>query len=313
MRFAFARAVLGRLALVVFGLLLSLLLLEGLLQAGAFFTHVTGYDTPIERVIGRRRVLCLGDSNTYGLHVERSQAYPEVLEKFWNAEVPKQAIEVLNLGVPGTNSSKLRSRFRQILRTFDPDIVLVMVGVNDSWTAPVPLAEETAGGDEREHRVYSLWQHSRVFRLLYMLHRALEAREVHVTVKWPEASSPGESTVRLGSEAIDLTWTGATPQFFDWQPALERNLTAMIDDAHDARAKLVLLTYPSERPDYAYANNVIRRTAKATQTPLIDLGAAFRELCPSHDCPELFLPDYHPTPKGYELAATVVMRDLVIE
>jgi lysophospholipase L1-like esterase len=66
----------------------------------------TRAELPVALVASNLRVLCLGDSNTYGVWLERSQACPQQLEAVWNQRVASPRLEVLNLGVPGTNSSR---------------------------------------------------------------------------------------------------------------------------------------------------------------------------------------------------------------
>jgi hypothetical protein len=106
----------GHLFLVLFGLVLGLLLFELGLQAAAVWMRRDG-QSPVAWVTGRRRVLCLGDSNTYGLSLgDRTDAWPQQLEKLWNAVTPSRPAEVLNPGYPGTNSSRPRRDLPAILR-----------------------------------------------------------------------------------------------------------------------------------------------------------------------------------------------------
>src|SRR6187549_2761818 len=100
-----------RLGLVCLGLVFALVALEGLLQIGAAYVRETAYDRSSEWVGPARRILCLGDSNTYGTMVRRPHAYPEVLKKLWNGQAGRTEVDVLNLGIPGMNSSKLRNNF----------------------------------------------------------------------------------------------------------------------------------------------------------------------------------------------------------
>ena len=94
-----------RVALVFLGLAVGLLAAELALQIGSFFVGLRG---PAEWSAAGRplRLLFLGDSNTYGIYVDPSEAYPRVLEKEWNRQPAATPVEVLNLGFPGTNSSK---------------------------------------------------------------------------------------------------------------------------------------------------------------------------------------------------------------
>jgi hypothetical protein len=61
------RALLERAALVLLGLLLAGLLAEGVLRiAAAFVSAPVGVVNP-PLFSGRKRIVCMGDSNTYGL------------------------------------------------------------------------------------------------------------------------------------------------------------------------------------------------------------------------------------------------------
>src|SRR5690242_17306033 len=94
------RALVGRLSLLAFGLVVGVLALEGLLQVGAVYVRATRAHPSIGAPTGGRRVVALGDSNTYGLYLAHDQAYPQQLEHLWN-ESHRQHVEVLNMGYPG--------------------------------------------------------------------------------------------------------------------------------------------------------------------------------------------------------------------
>src|SRR5262245_33509594 len=100
------REIAGRALLAAGGVLAALLLLEGVLRLGAFLVHFIP-----SRVAGNApetsglRLLALGDSNTWGLWVKASEAYPEQIEFLWNAAGNRPGLEVFNLGYPGMNST----------------------------------------------------------------------------------------------------------------------------------------------------------------------------------------------------------------
>src|SRR5262249_54867562 len=113
------RVVLQHLALVVLGFAVALVVAEGLLQAAAWYVRATGRSPQAIRLTGSERVVCVGDSNTYGLYLQRDQGDPAELQKQWNAHPDLPPIEVVNLGVPGTNSfqaaRQLRAHSRDVL------------------------------------------------------------------------------------------------------------------------------------------------------------------------------------------------------
>ena len=83
----------------------------------------------------KRRVLCIGDSITYGSGVLRTRwkdTYPAILENKLGEE-----FQVLNYGIPGATLVADGDRpysqvFLQATRKTDPEMILLMLGTNDS-------------------------------------------------------------------------------------------------------------------------------------------------------------------------------------
>jgi lysophospholipase L1-like esterase len=276
------RALGARCLLLLAGLVAGLLALEACLQLGALVVGLYHPDTNEASFSGaEKRLVCLGDSNTYGLYVGKERAYPQVLEQIWNRSTPDNPIRVLNLGYPGNNTSVLRNRLPDVLRLHQPDAVTLMIGANDLWTLP-----ESIGVRDW------LWRHSRVFRLLFMVRRSWEGP--------PEEHMPGVEG--------DYRWAPTVFQS-DWEVQVARNLTAMVSDIRAAGSRPILLTYPSSAPVYAHVNLVIRRVAAAATVDLIDLTPTFDLQCPKHEC-VYFVPDHHPSAAGHHLAGSLLARQL---
>jgi lysophospholipase L1-like esterase len=295
-----------RLALIPLGVVLAVCVLEAGLQAGAFCVRAAGQRLPATWLTGGRRILCLGDSNTYGIYLpDRTLAYPQQFERLWNASVETPRIEVLNLGYPGTNSSGLRRDLPRMLETFRPDVVIIMVGANDYWTAAVPLA---AGTNLPDRMVQVIRQYSRVYQLVYMLRRALDHRQLEVV--YPMLVDHGSSgKARYGDVEFDLGWTRA-PRQVDHDQRLEENLRALVEDARAFGAEAVFMTYPSRMANYGDASRFLRSVADGTGARLIDLGAVFEPECPKEPCPDWLFTDHHPTARGYYLMAETLVREL---
>src|SRR5512134_3800869 len=132
---------LGRIGLIGIGLALALVGLELALQLGAVVVRFTHESRGAAKDSGHFRIVCLGDSNTFGLYVLPHESYPAQLERELAALQPERPVEVLNLGAPGLNSSRLLRQFPELLETLAPDLVVIMIGVNDMWTDPT--AEST--------------------------------------------------------------------------------------------------------------------------------------------------------------------------
>lgn len=299
-------------ALVLGGLLVAFVALEALLQVAAFALRQSGRDRPGDWLTTDVRILALGDSNTFGVWIDEDQAYPSRLEALWNAKVGEPRIEVVNLGYPSTNSSGLLANTPRILDAFEPQVVLVQVGANDFWTAPLPIEP-----DEGQGLLDLLKRHSRVFKLLYLAWQSF-GDPMHVEVEYNRGAFHDKSqdveetgVIRYGDERFQL----ANPSPGSGSPGgralLVENLGRIVEAAESRGIRVVLLTYPSHRSFYGPANQVIRGVAQARKTPLVDVAAAFVRVCPAGDCSDWFYDDQHATARGYELVADVVRDALV--
>ena len=297
---------LSRLALIPLGALLGLLALEAMLQVGALALRASGTAAPAHWLTGNRRVLCLGDSNTYGLYLsDRTQAYPQTFEKLWNDGGGAPRVEVLNLGYPGTNSSRLRRDLPRMLDTFAPDVVVIMVGSNDYWTAPVEL--EPSGGLAR--LLQNAKRASRVYQLAYMLRRALSSDQLEIEYD-PKRDGGAAGIARFGGIEIPMGYEEARGRSPHYRDDLDDNLRALVAEVRGFGATPVLMTYGSKMWNYGEASDVIRSVAQATGTRLVDGAAAVAAACPSEPCPAFLYADHHPTAQGYRLMAQALVRDL---
>jgi len=295
-----ARALGVRLVAIALGLIAGLVVLEIALQLAAVVTRSTARDADVVSGAGVRHVLAVGDSNTYGLYLDREQAYPIVFAQRENA-IARERVSVVNAAFPGVNSSQLRNLLPELLRSVRPTDVFVMVGANDWWTLPEPIR---VGGTEPSR---PLWLRSRVLRLFVILERWFEAPAV---LEKDAAGMPvkGSGTIPVGDERWRLSWTRLPAGNPQWEADLESNLRAIVTDTAAAGATPWLLTYPAEDPIYGRVNQVLRRVAAETATNLVDAGAEFRARCPSSDCRDLFFPDHHPTAEGHVLVADLLIR-----
>jgi lysophospholipase L1-like esterase len=289
---------------ILLGLLLTVVLLEAGLQASAWIVQSTT-DRPeaIAGSAGKVRVLCLGDSNTFGLHLEREQAYPRRLEELWNDSMSPPELDVVNFGYPGTSSSRLLRDIDSILDTFMPNLVVLMVGVNDYWTGPTEVSDRPA----------PFWKrHSRLYRL-YLILRAAPTGIAIESLLDPESTLGNHrDRLRVGNREFDVGQVPADLESLATRSPLRRNLRLLVDRALERGIELHLMTYPARTQLYRLANPVIRAFALESKTPLVDLEAAFTEHCSSDECPELLFRDNHPNASGCELIAAVV-RDHLAE
>jgi lysophospholipase L1-like esterase len=70
------------------------------------------------------RVLCVGDSVTYGITLAESEAWPARLQEHLRAALPGARIEVYNGGVPGYSAQNCKRLLQTRLMALSPDVVL---------------------------------------------------------------------------------------------------------------------------------------------------------------------------------------------
>ncbi len=290
----------SRIGLIGFGLAVTLVGLEVALQLGAAVVRITHESRGAAKDPERFRILCLGDSNTYGVFLERPEAYPAQLERELAALRPTQPVEVVNLGTPGLNSSRLLRQLPELLNTLAPDLVIVMVGANDIWT--VPTAESPARSTTLRG---FLTRHSRVLRL-YRLLRARGRADLEVAIVPVPGKGylqQGDHWVRVGDRVFDFGFENANRRI----PGAARHLVENLGRLHavikKAGARALFITYPARFQIYGEANRAIRQSARTKGLPLLDLTVNFLKPCPQKKCPTLFFDDQHPTAEGYRLMA----------
>lgn len=103
-------------------------------------TEAHGFRTPPfsdKKRPGVFRIICLGDSTTFGMNVEAEDSYPRVLARLLEEAYPGR-FEVLNLGTVGYSSRQGIELLRREAVHYEPNLVTFAFGPNDrSWRRPL--------------------------------------------------------------------------------------------------------------------------------------------------------------------------------
>ena len=70
------------------------------------------------------RVICIGDSLTYGVQVGPRQAWPALLHQWLRSQTGKAGVEVLNFGLNGWDAEQVASLAVSGLDEWDPDLIV---------------------------------------------------------------------------------------------------------------------------------------------------------------------------------------------
>ena len=308
----------SRIALVVFGVLLALVLLEGVLRVAGIVSSrgrtVAGADG--EAII----VLCVGDSHTWG----RGEGVPARLAERL-AERSGQ-YRVINLGVPGTTTAQHRKRFDSYLEKFDPALIVFWGGLNNVWNQTGSEAWADAGHEEapfwrRLLDEIRILRFVRVWRHQAELNEILAAGDGYVV---PETSEERTRFRKVharklgGSEDVFVNTRDETGGELDSE--LVARVTAgdlawMIKRARERGVAVLPITYPNERSYYGGVNVGIRWAASDTGVPLVDGTSAKVRLEErgSDDGgppPRLFDKTAHPTQELYDEIADLTVETI---
>jgi lysophospholipase L1-like esterase len=261
-----------------------------------------------EKPKGEKRIVCLGDSFTFGWGVPENLTWPRRLEE----ELKKIGISyyrTINCGASGTLYVDeyywgLRDRFFR----FDPDAVLVTVCLND--LVPMP---DTLG----VHRKDIPPPEARGWRVLDLLagrgRQATEdylrrVRELERGKDWGQllidlpASAGGAELLRERGEEAEMFWGAGGPQ---------QALQAMRDWCREKRVPFGVVVWPlmqglGSRDQYPFEtlHRVAVEWCKSQEIPVLDLLPAFLGWDPA----SLWVDpcDMHPNEVAQQIAAPVI-------
>jgi lysophospholipase L1-like esterase len=109
-----------------------------------------GPETLLQKPDGALRIVCLGDSRTFGVRTDKWGAfsydndYPAALERLLHEEGAHPGVEVINAGVIGYTSAHGLAQLETQLLPLHPDIITVAFGFNDhslAWNAALGARE----------------------------------------------------------------------------------------------------------------------------------------------------------------------------
>ena len=137
-------------ALVLSGVLLSLLLLEVFLRLAGFMLLYGQQYSNRQKIENKGNcvVLCLGESTTFG-------QYPRLLEKMLNERSGKLSFRVIDKGRSATDTAAIISSLESDIKEFNPDIIVAMMGINDDGKL-IPYAKDTFLSRFRTYRLLKL-------------------------------------------------------------------------------------------------------------------------------------------------------------
>jgi lysophospholipase L1-like esterase len=242
---------------------------------------------------GTFRILCLGDSVTFGFRVPRVlprapteynpswQGYPALLEEQLRAANPGRAIEVIPLAVPGYTSHQGLAWLRRDIDRYGPDVVTACFGWNDI-NHRARTDRQTIATDSRSVALRRLLSSSQLVIRLGLAVRAL---------------TPGPRTVPAA-----ITMRVPRNEYIE-------NLLEMagLAKAHGAQPVLIgpvyrdRVAHPPEGDEIHAHRDALRTAAEAAGIAYLEIPELTEDAYPENE--RLFEEHIHPNHRGHRLIA----------
>lgn len=301
-----------KLLLIFFGLLVALLLGETVFRLGGLIvqkTEVSSYDRKNKDIY---RILCIGDSSTYGVGASdvNKFSYPSQLQKILNEKVPNRKFDVVNLGIPGINSSQVLNRFRNYLSKYNPDLVIVMIGINDPWN----LEESNILKFYNENIFKKMYLSMELFLNRLRLYQFFKLVLISNKFKSPQYISFPEQELKLPdyndesrSKSFNLSVRDPMKASALYT-AIDNNITALKFIADDNRVNIIFMKY--HNGGWGSPEKVIHQTYAKLNIPVVDNVTIFQK------AKKLGLnvrgnDGWHPSDLGYLLIAKNIFNKMV--
>lgn len=234
------------------------------------------------------RIICLGNSNTFGWKQSEQDAYPLQLQQLFDQNLPGQKIEVINAGITGYSSYQGKIFLQREILRLKPDLVMVNYGWND-------LLPAKFGIPDKEQKMPPQWilniqnflSETRLYQLLksFWVGRFSGKKGVE----------PGISRVSLEDfqqnliEIEQICRKNNIPAIFLTNPVA--SLEAYWGPGKVSKVHLINQAY----------NDAIRQLGRTHNFKVIDIAALFEKRKDLYDHPQA---DYiHYNPLGHRLVA----------
>jgi lysophospholipase L1-like esterase len=258
---------------------------------------------PFEKSSEKHRILALGDSQTFGNGLEVRDTWPEQLEAYLNHAGKSRKAEVLNGGLPGSDTWQHEIILKRMLETYHPDTVVLAFYVNDvvKRFTPKPVSDK----DDAEFSK----------RIAYVLKQSaflLALRTVWGSVmQW---WSPGEGFL----EQQALLRGDDSPVLKERWNQAENSLAAMkkASDEYNASFGIVLLPRRDQIdgrfPWDAYSNH-LKKIAQRYKIPVLSMLAPLQQAYKTHG-KNLFIPwDGHNSKLANQVIAQEIADRMLVD
>lgn len=300
----------AKIFLLIVGMLLSAILLEivvHLLESSprtkrwsdrpyAFFlpaeSHTLQEKDPSPKAAGSYRIIVVGDSFTFGPHLQLADTFPKRLEQMLNLQPEGPRVEVLNRGLCGASTTTEIELVRNALRE-SPDLLILEITLNDA--EPHALSKE-----EHEAIFNPPWLRNPIFTTWRTL--GFIASRIHNT-----------QSIRRYIDYHSKFFKN--PQTFE---KFHSSIGRIAQQAKEANVPIMAIVFPlfdfpiNDRYPFTETHEIIATSLKSHGVRTLDLRNAFEGIPPER---LQVIPgsDNHPNEIAHRIAAEHLLAALINE
>lgn len=248
-----------KIGLVVFGIVLTFVLLEIFLRLGGFlFLRLQENKNQFSlKRGGEVRILCLGESTTA---LGGDNSYPRQLETILNSSQSPHKFTVINKGIPATTTTQIVTRIKEYLDTYQPQIAVAMMGIND------PAGALFDAKNARSNPLTNFAKDLRIYKLFKLLVAHLRHRATDKALKKLDAKlAQIEAQIAAHPNSFDYTkLAGFYRAERKWDQERATLVKALALNPRNYEALAALATNYQRGGDYGRALPLFQMMIKAT-------------------------------------------------
>ncbi len=259
---------------------------------------------PSEKPEDEYRILCLGDSITFGNGIENTKTYPKVLNKMLETNLSKKKFRVINAGVQGYNTWQEVEYLKKYGILLNPDILIIGFCWNDIAPKPRHMLQYKTNGEILNKKISKQLNRSSYFRIFYTLKRSRFLLFLRKEIKRIKLQiNPSKAYLNK----ISLLKGEYSPYLEQGWKEVEKSLREINELKQKSNFEVFILIFPigdqliRSYPNASYQSRILELSRKL-QFEAIDLLPRFQESYQGFS--SLFIEwDGHPNENGHLIAA----------
>lgn len=236
------------------------------------------------------RIICMGDSSTFGSYIGANNTYPMILQKLLNSrQNSSQHYEVINAGIPGYGTYQGMLYLQKKIISWQPDLVTVYLGHNQDYAINRYFDFEPLVKWPVVMQINNFLDQNYLYNLIKSL---LLKIKIYLLIK----TRKGFSIIYRKSK-YEMAKT---------------HLLNMAKIAREQGFKIIFLNYLVNAKDFGQGyliNRMIEAVSYEAKVPLVDVTKIFKD----NTGKNLFFDNVHPNIFGHRLIAEAIFKTLLDE